>query len=152
MTQTVSARGYRQVATILRERIESGTYPAGSQLPTEASMVEEFGVARDTVRRAIALLAEDSLVVTSHGRGSYVTGDSDQEIGLSKHAQVAAKLRTLIVNGDVRADEAFLTEAEVQERYQVSRRTARAALKTLEEDGLLRVVGRRRLVGGQTSD
>ena len=152
MSETASARGYRQVATVVRERIESGSYPPGSQLPTEASLVEEFGVARDTVRRAMALLAEDGLVVTSHGRGSYVRADDNQEIGLSKHAQVAAELRALIAAGDVDTDEAFLTEAEVQERYSVSRRTARAALKGLEEDGLLRVVGRRRLVVGHAAD
>lgn len=152
MSETASARGYRQVATVVRERIESGTYPAGSQLPTEASLVAEFGVARDTVRRAMALLAEDGLVVTSHGRGTYVCSDDGQEIGMSKHAQVAAELRTLITAGDIGDGEAFLTEAEVQERYSVSRRTARTALKGLEEDGLLRVVGRRRLVVGHSSN
>lgn len=152
MSETASVRGYRQVATTVRERIESGAYPAGAQLPTEASLVEEFGVARDTVRRAIALLAEDGLVVTSHGRGSYVRGGDDgQEIGISKYAQVAAELRALIAAGDVGAGEPFLTEAQVQERYSVSRRTARAALKCLEEEGLLRVVGRRRLVAGHAA-
>jgi len=71
VSETASARGYRQVATVPRERIEFGQYPARSRLPTEALLVDEFGVARDTVRRVIALLAEDALVVTSHGRGRH---------------------------------------------------------------------------------
>lgn len=33
---------YRQTADILRERIVSGQYPAGSQLPTERELVDEF--------------------------------------------------------------------------------------------------------------
>ena len=148
MSETVSARGYRQVAAALRERIESGAYPATSQLPTEAVLVEEFGVARDTVRRAVALLVEDGLVITSHGRGSYVRGD-DAAVGLPRHAQVAAELRTLIESGEFRPGGPFLTEAKIEERYDVSRRTARAALKGLEDDGLLYTVGRRRLVAGQ---
>lgn len=149
MSETVNARGYRQVAAVLRERVESQTYPVGSQLPTEVLLIEEFGVARDTVRRAIALLAEDGLVVTSHGRGTFVSDGRHEEIGLSKHAQVAAELRALIESGEPQAGTAFLTEAEIQGRFAVSRRTARAALKGLEEAGLLQVVGRRRLVVGQ---
>jgi DNA-binding GntR family transcriptional regulator len=145
VSEAVSAGGYRQVAIHLRERVESGAYLPGSQLPTEADLVEEFEVARDTVRRAIALLAEEGLVVTVHGRGTYVRSDSDEN-GQPKHAQVAAKLRALIESDEAQAGTAFLTEAEVQGRYSVSRRTARAALKGLEDDGLLLVVGRRRVV------
>lgn len=142
----MSERGYRQVATELRQRILSQRYPAGSQLPTEALLVKEFEVARDTVRRAVALLAEEGLVTTSHGRGTFVRDDSRGGIGLPKHAQVAAELRLLVESGEAQAGSAFLTEAEVQGRFSVSRRTARAALKALEDDGLLYVAGRRRLV------
>jgi Bacterial regulatory proteins, gntR family len=38
-----------------------------------AELAEQYGVARVTVRRAIALLRERGKVVTVHGRGSYVT-------------------------------------------------------------------------------
>jgi len=140
------------LADVLQERIEAGDYPAGTQLPTEAALVEEFSVARDTVRRAVSLLAQLELVVTTHGRGTFVRSDRDERVGLPKHAEVGVQLRTLMAAAEFGAGTPFLTEAEVQERYSVSRRTARAALKSLEDDGLLYVSGRRRLVAAQDAD
>ena len=63
---------YRQIAAIIRARIESGEYPAGTRIPTESEMVETWEVARTTARRAIALLREEGLVITVPQRGSYV--------------------------------------------------------------------------------
>ncbi len=63
---------YRQIAAIIQSRIESGEYPKGSRIPTEAKIVETWEVARTTARRAIALLREQGLVDTVPQRGSYV--------------------------------------------------------------------------------
>ncbi|MCG5220236.1 GntR family transcriptional regulator [Streptosporangium sp. KLBMP 9127] len=63
---------YRQVAADLRSRIEAGTLRPRRPLPSEARLQQEFGVARDTVRRAVAYLAELGLVHTVSGRGTYV--------------------------------------------------------------------------------
>ncbi|MEO3745285.1 GntR family transcriptional regulator [Plantactinospora sp. B5E13] len=62
---------YRQVADELRRRIMSGAIPPGSILPSESALIEEFGVARGTVREAIALLRTEGLAVTEMGRGTY---------------------------------------------------------------------------------
>jgi GntR family transcriptional regulator len=63
---------YRQIAAIIRARIESGEYAKGTRIPTESEMVETWEVARTTARRAIALLREEGLVTTVPQRGSYV--------------------------------------------------------------------------------
>ena len=63
---------YRQIAAILRSRIESGEYPRGTRIPTESELVETFEVARTTARRSIALLREEGLVETVPQRGTYV--------------------------------------------------------------------------------
>ena len=63
---------YKQIAAIIRVRIESGEYPKGIRIPTESEMVETWEVARTTARRAIALLREEGLVTTVPQRGSYV--------------------------------------------------------------------------------
>ena len=63
---------YRQIAAIIRARIESGEYPQGSRIPTESEIVETFEVARTTARRSIALLREQGLIETVPQRGSYV--------------------------------------------------------------------------------
>ena len=63
---------YRQIAAILRRRIESGQYPPDTRVPTESELVEAFEVARTTARRAIAVLREEGLIYTVPQRGSYV--------------------------------------------------------------------------------
>ena len=40
----------------LKERIANGHYPPGIQLPSEAELVEQYGVSRSTVRSARAAL------------------------------------------------------------------------------------------------
>jgi GntR family transcriptional regulator len=63
---------YRQLATILRGRIEAGELVRLQPLPSESSLQQEFGLSRDTVRAAIAALREEGLVFTIPQRGSYV--------------------------------------------------------------------------------
>jgi DNA-binding GntR family transcriptional regulator len=64
---------YVQVAEILRTRIESGELVPDRPVPSEAQLQQEFGVARGTARKGIALLREQGLVVTVRGRGSFVS-------------------------------------------------------------------------------
>lgn len=66
---------YVQVADIIAARIASGELQAGRPIPSEESMRQEFGVARGTVRRAVAELRTRGLVFTVPMRGSYVKGD-----------------------------------------------------------------------------
>jgi GntR family transcriptional regulator len=63
---------YRQIAGILRERIESGDLEPDRPIPSEASIQQEFGVARETARRAVKLLRDEGWVVTVPGLGTYV--------------------------------------------------------------------------------
>ncbi|SCL42171.1 transcriptional regulator, GntR family [Micromonospora pallida] len=63
---------YRQIADDLRRRIESGMLPAGAPLPTEVELMQEWDVARGTVREAIGLLRAEGLISTARHRGSHV--------------------------------------------------------------------------------
>jgi DNA-binding GntR family transcriptional regulator len=63
---------YIQVADILAARIESRQYPPGSRMPSESELVEEFELARSTVRRSMQVLRERGLVETVAYRGTYV--------------------------------------------------------------------------------
>lgn len=60
---------YRQLATILRTRIRDGTYTG--KLPSEKTLSQEFGVAVNTVRKALAILRDEGLIETHHGWGSH---------------------------------------------------------------------------------
>ncbi len=53
----------------LKSQILNGEYPYQSMLPSEAMLVERFGCAHNTVRRALAMLADEGLVQPVHGKG-----------------------------------------------------------------------------------
>lgn len=63
---------HRQIADWLRGRIEAGEFPPGRPLPAESALVQELGVARTTVRRAVAVLRDEGIVYTVQARGTYV--------------------------------------------------------------------------------
>jgi len=63
---------YRQIAAILRARIESGELQPERPIPSEAQIEQEFGVARATARHAVAVLRDEGLGVTVPGMGTYV--------------------------------------------------------------------------------
>lgn len=63
---------YRQVATALREKINSGEFEPGMRLPSERELIETYGVSRITVREAIGLLRAEGLVTAEHGKGVFV--------------------------------------------------------------------------------
>jgi DNA-binding FadR family transcriptional regulator len=61
----------------LAERVREGRLAAGEKLPTEAEIMEEFGISRTVVREAIGRLAAAGLVETRHGVGTFVVGVGD---------------------------------------------------------------------------
>ena len=79
---------WRQLAAILRARIRAGTYEPRHAIPSEKRIEQEFGVARGTTRKAIALLRDEGLIVTVTGRGSYVADPlPDEDEGLAAAAE-----------------------------------------------------------------
>jgi DNA-binding GntR family transcriptional regulator len=63
---------FEQVNEILRERIRQGEYSAGSRLPSESELSEEFNVSRATIRTVLARLAAEGLILRKQGDGTYV--------------------------------------------------------------------------------
>jgi len=70
---------YAQVASVLRQRIRSGTWAAGDQLPTLDELEREFHVARVTLRQALGLLESDGMIWRGRGRGTFVTESAGPE-------------------------------------------------------------------------
>ncbi|WP_427888555.1 GntR family transcriptional regulator [Kribbella sp. GL6] len=66
---------HERVARVLAREIRSGVVQAGTQLPGEVELARRFAVSRNTVRAALAVLAEDELIATRTGKGSYVLFD-----------------------------------------------------------------------------
>ncbi|MFI0861872.1 FadR/GntR family transcriptional regulator [Streptomyces smyrnaeus] len=66
-----------QVIATLRQQITSGQWPVGSRIPTEPELVEQLGVARNTVREAVRALAHNGLLDIRQGSGTYVVATSE---------------------------------------------------------------------------
>ena len=61
---------YMQVADDVERRIHDGEITA--KLPAERELAEEYSVAYTTVRHAMEVLRERGLIITRHGRGTFV--------------------------------------------------------------------------------
>jgi len=61
-----------QVFNVLMDRITGEVYPAGSKLPPENDLAEEFKVSRSTIRTAINKLEDRKLVHRKPGVGTYI--------------------------------------------------------------------------------
>ncbi|MEV6264453.1 FadR/GntR family transcriptional regulator [Streptomyces sp. NPDC051784] len=66
-----------QVIAQLRNQITAGEWPVGSRIPTEPELVEQLGVARNTVREAVRALAHNGLLDIRQGSGTYVVATSE---------------------------------------------------------------------------
>jgi len=65
---------YYQIAGLIRNNILEGTWPAGSQLPTENRLARQYGVSRPTIRNAKAMLEDEGYIHSIKGSGCYVNG------------------------------------------------------------------------------
>jgi GntR family transcriptional regulator len=63
---------YVQVADAIEARINGGDLQPNRPVPSENQLVQEYGIARGTARKAIDLLRERGLVTTVVGRGTFV--------------------------------------------------------------------------------
>lgn len=63
---------FAQIADLLRAAIRSQMFAPGQKIPSESELMAHFGVARMTVREALAVLKGEGLLVAEHGRGVFV--------------------------------------------------------------------------------
>ena len=100
MTQLINPNSvvpmYKQVLKVLSDRIASGEWKTGDKLPSETSLMQEFGVSRITIRAAIAELAEDGVLARSQGKGTFVatpksTYKANDTFGFSHSCLLAGK-------------------------------------------------------------
>lgn len=71
---------WRQVADDLRRRILRGEYQPGARLPSEPDLGHEYGVGRTTVRRAVASLRSEGLIIVRHGWGTRVRPAGEPQV------------------------------------------------------------------------
>ncbi|SKB06396.1 FadR/GntR family transcriptional regulator [Aeromicrobium choanae] len=61
----------------LTERIQSGDWPVGQQIPTESELAAEAGISRNTIREAVSSLVHTGLLERRQGSGTFVVSQSE---------------------------------------------------------------------------
>jgi DNA-binding GntR family transcriptional regulator len=64
---------YVQMYSIVKEKIESREWPAGSQIPTEDDLCRSYDVSKAPVRMAIAELVRNGYLRKQQGKGTFVS-------------------------------------------------------------------------------
>jgi GntR family transcriptional regulator len=70
---------WAQLVDALREEIAAGTF--GDRFPTEADLMQRYGVSRHTVREALRRLSDAGLIESRQGLGTFVAPRFDQPLG-----------------------------------------------------------------------
>lgn len=106
-----------RIADDMRAKIETGTYAPGQQLPTYDDLAEQYMCTLGPARRAIDLLKQQGLIITIHGKGSFVRErPRARRHGMERYSRSRWQAGTPVL-------------------------TAEAALQGLAADQLLRYVG-----------
>ena len=83
------------LAALLRQQIATGERGPGARMPSERDLQQTYGLARDTVRAAVAALAAEGLIVVRQGYPSRVRVVADkQRIVLEPGQRVETRMPT----------------------------------------------------------
>lgn len=66
---------YVQISDAIKKKIFKKEWQSGDQLPSEELLVNDLGVSRGTVRKAISILVDEGVLERTQGKGTYVAED-----------------------------------------------------------------------------
>jgi GntR family transcriptional regulator len=100
---------YLQVYTVLSQALAEGDIAAGEALPSEPSLVRQYGVSRTTVRRALARLAAERCIVRRRGSGTFARDKVVRSASARQIASIIDDPRAVATNTTVRLLELEVT-------------------------------------------
>jgi GntR family transcriptional regulator len=106
---------YREIADTLRARLDSGEFPPGRLLPSEAELSGAYGASRVTIRRALELLRQEGLIDSRQGVGWFMAGSPLRQ-SLGRLATIEAQLEASGVRPERRVLEFAFVPAEPRVR------------------------------------
>jgi GntR family transcriptional regulator len=101
ISQTDARPMYLQIMEQIRARIAAGDWAAGKELPSIRALAAGLNVSVITVKRAYLDLESEGVIVTRHGKGSFVAdvnglaGELKEE-QLEEHLTEAAEIGRLL--------------------------------------------------------
>lgn len=71
---------YLQLASLFRNRVESGEWPLDKQIPTVDELAAACNVARATVRQALDVLEDEKLIARFRAKGTFVIAKPQDQL------------------------------------------------------------------------
>lgn len=102
---------YEQLTTQIKSLVIDGKLTAGEALPSVRSLAAELKISALTVKKAYDRLEEEGLIVTVHGKGSFVER-TDTQLALEFRRHEAEKQ---LAEALARAEAAGLSREEILE-------------------------------------
>jgi GntR family transcriptional regulator len=115
ISQTDARPMYLQIVEQIRQRVAAGDWPAGQELPSIRALAADLRVSVITVKRAYLDLESEGVIVTRHGKGSFV---ADAQ-GLAKDMRLAQLDAHLAAAGEI-ARSLAMTEVDLVERLRAA--------------------------------
>ena len=84
---------YEQIVRRMKDGVGSGELPAGSMLPSVRVLSAELQISALTVKKAYDRLEEEGVIVTVHGKGSFVAGNVETLVQETNRREVEQLLR-----------------------------------------------------------
>lgn len=120
-----------RVATDLRQRLLGGEWQPGDQLPTEAELINQYGVSRSTIRSALQQLSRSGLTMTRHGVGTFATHVGQSiSAGLQELRSMSDTIRAHGREPRMEFRECLIREATETERIAIDRESPCPVLAT----------------------
>ncbi|MEV7403971.1 winged helix-turn-helix domain-containing protein [Streptomyces sp. NPDC091267] len=127
----VSPRGtYLLIADALRKEIEQEELKGS--LPSEAALMKAHDVSRNTIRRALKMLESERLITSVQGAG--------WRVSRAPIPPLVERLVAVITEDSLAVGDRYPSEANLCERFGVSRTAVRHALAQMGGTGLLATV------------
>jgi GntR family transcriptional regulator len=111
ISQTDARPMYLQIMEQIRARIAAGDWPAGRELPSIRALAAGLNVSVITIKRAYLDLETEGVIVTRHGKGSFVADVNGLAVELKD-----AKLEEHLAEASALGHQLGLTEDELAAR------------------------------------
>lgn len=106
---------YEQIVAQIKAEVINGSLPAGEALPSVRTLARELKISALTVKKAYDYLEEEGLVVTVHGKGSFIAQANQGLLMEERRKELEKDLEQAVR----KARFGGLTDEEIRELFQL---------------------------------
>lgn len=106
---------YEQIVSQIRGAVINGSMKTGEMLPSVRALAKELKISALTVKKAYDYLEEEGLVVTVHGKGSFITEENESVLLEERRREVEEALELAVSKGRA----AGLDDEELREIFEL---------------------------------